>query len=121
MRTIIAGSRTVTDYHHVEQAVRDCGWKPTVVISGTARGADQLGEAWARENAVPLERFPADWDHYGKRAGYVRNKQMAEHADALIVLWDGKSRGTAHMIETANHYGLDIYIHLVYNRVETTP
>lgn len=118
MRTIIAGSRTVTEYHHVEQAVRDCGWYPSVVISGTARGADKLGEEWARENGVPVERFPADWNKYGKRAGYVRNEWMAEEADSLIVLWDGKSKGTAHMIEIANRYGLDIYIHLVYTPVE---
>jgi|ERR1039458_1423661 hypothetical protein len=78
-------------------------WKPTLIISGAARGADALGERWACEHAIPLVRMPADWDAHGRRAGYLRNLEMAKQAQALIALWDGTSRGTAHMIETARN------------------
>jgi YspA, cpYpsA-related SLOG family len=110
MKTIIAGSRTVESYDDIIRAIEAAGWRPTLVISGTARGADRLGERWARENNVPLRQMPADWDRYGKRAGYLRNSAMLEHADALIALWDGQSRGTRHMIETAKDKGLVVFV-----------
>jgi hypothetical protein len=113
MRTIIAGSRDCTDKRQLLAALSACGWVPTVVISGAARGADQLGELWAAEFQVPCERFPADWDRYGKSAGYRRNEQMASAAEALIALWDGESRGTKHMIETAKRKGLKVHVHAV--------
>ena len=72
-----------------------------VIISGTARGADQFGELYARARGFKIERYPADWDTHGKSAGYKRNVEMAENADALVALWDGKSRGTKHMLDIA--------------------
>jgi hypothetical protein len=113
MRTIIAGSRGCTDYYTLLIALGKCGWTPTVVISGTARGADQLGEQWAKEHNVPLELFPADWEKHGKAAGYLRNVKMAEHAEALLAIWDGTSKGTRHMIDIANKQGLRMYVHKV--------
>ena len=113
MRTIIAGSRDCTDERHLVEALMSCGWTPTVVISGAARGADSLGEAWAKQTNTRCERFPADWALYGKRAGYLRNEQMAAKAEALIALWDGKSKGTKHMIEAAQRKGLRVYVYLV--------
>ena len=113
MRTIIAGSRNCTDMDQLLQAISVCGWKPTVVISGTARGVDKLGERWASEQNILCERFPADWNAYGKSAGYKRNEQMANNAEALIALWDGESKGTQHMIEIARRKGLRIYTHMV--------
>lgn len=115
MRTIIAGSRGLASYNTMLRAIDAIrpNWTPTVVVSGTAQGADRLGERWANENGVPVERFPADWDRYGKRAGYLRNEQMADHAEALLALWDGKSRGTKHMIDIANRKGLLIYVYRV--------
>jgi len=79
------------------------------IVSGRARGIDILGERYAKENNLKLKLFPADWDQYGKRAGYLRNKQMAEYADALILIWDGKSRGSQMMLELAKQYKLKIY------------
>lgn len=111
MRTIIAGSRDCTDPDQLLAALAKCGWTPSMIISGAARGADRLGEIWAAENNISCERFPADWDHYGKTAGYQRNEQMANNAEALIALWDGKSRGTRHMIDIARQKGLRIYVH----------
>jgi hypothetical protein len=110
MRTIIAGSRTITNYDDFLRAIAAAPWKPTAVISGAARGADALGERWARENNIPLLRMPADWNKHGNRAGFVRNIEMAARAEALIAVWDGRSRGTAHMIETAQNRGLRIFV-----------
>ena len=114
-RVIIAGSRTFSNY----QLLRDsCNsllsekqrTHTVVIISGTAQGADRLGEHYARERGFQLRRFPADWDRNGKAAGIIRNAQMADNADALIAFWDGKSRGTKNMIETAKKKGLAIRI-----------
>ena len=113
MRTIIAGSRGVTDPEVVFEAVRQSGIKPSVVISGGARGVDRLGEIWAETYRLPFERYPAQWKLDGKSAGYKRNEIMAYVADALIAVWDGKSRGTKHMIDTAQRIGLQTYVYKV--------
>jgi len=113
MKTIIAGSRDGTTYAHLVSALSKCGWVPSVVISGGARGADSIGEAWAAKNKIPVERFPADWERLGKRAGYLRNIQMACRAQALIAIWDGVSRGTENMIDIAEEKGLRIYVHRI--------
>jgi Protein of unknown function (DUF2493). len=75
-------------------------WPVDEVVSGTARGADTAGEAWAEHHGVPVERFPADWDEHGKSAGPIRNQEMADYADAVVAIWDGKSSGTHNMIRT---------------------
>ena len=59
-----------------------------------------LGAEWAANHGVPLQHFPAYWDKYGKSAGFIRNAEMGEYADALIAFWDGVSPGTKHMIQT---------------------
>jgi len=110
MRTIIAGSRTCNDYELVKCVIENSNFNPTVVISGTARGVDQLGEKWAKENNVALERYPAQWDKHGKSAGYKRNIEMARNADALIAVWFKKSHGTKHMIDVAEQFNLKIYV-----------
>lgn len=101
MRTIIAGSRSITDYSVVQAAMREIAWAPSVVLSGCAKGVDQLGEQWAFENGLGVERYWAQWTLLGKRAGFCRNVEMAMAADALVAIWDGKSNGTRHMIQTA--------------------
>ncbi len=110
MRTIIAGSRSITDYSALQDAMRESAWVPSVVICGRARGVDTLGEQWAAENNLPVEYFYPQWTLLGKRAGMVRNVEMAQVADALVALWDGKSRGTAHMIQTAARFGLVVAV-----------
>jgi hypothetical protein len=109
MRTIIAGSRTIQDYAGLEFAINNCGWKITEVVCGMARGVDTLGHDWAENNGVPCKEFPADWDTYGRRAGFVRNTAMAENADALILMWDGKSPGSKMMKDIALKKGLKFY------------
>lgn len=114
-RVIIAGSRDFSDYGLLQQKCDDLlsakrQSREIVIVSGTARGADQLGERYARERGYKIQRFPADWDRDGKAAGPIRNAKMAANADALIAFWDGESRGTKNMIATAGRRGLDVRI-----------
>lgn len=81
-----------------------------VIISGHASGADALGERYAQERGFLLETYPADWKVLGKADGPIRNAKMAEVADALIAFWDGKSRGTKNMIDTATKRGLKVAV-----------
>ena len=111
MRVIIAGSRSIDDPIDIRQAVRQSGFIVSEVVSGGARGADRLGEYWAEENGVPCQRFPADWETFGKPAGIIRNVAMAKYADALIAIWDGRSNGTKHMIDTATGHGLQVFVY----------
>ena len=110
MRTIIAGSRGIHAY--VKEAVEASGFEITRVISGGARGVDRSGEDWAAQNNIPVTQYIPDWDNIGKSAGYRRNSVMARNADALIAIWDGKSKGTAHMIEEAKKRHLKVYVHI---------
>lgn len=110
MRTIIAGSRSIDSIDAVRVAVSFCGWIPSVVISGCAAGVDLLGEQWAKENGIPIEKFPAEWNKFGKSAGPIRNGQMANAAEALIAVWDGSSSGTKNMIEQATKKGLKVSV-----------
>lgn len=110
MKTIIAGSRTITDYAAIEAAVTASGFTITQVVSGCARGVDRLGEQWGYAHDVPIARFPADWKRYGRQAGPLRNNEMAVYADALIAVWDGESIGTKHMISAAHARGLQVFV-----------
>lgn len=111
MKVIIAGSRDAPA-HAVRRAIEECPWSGEIslVISGTASGADLEGEKWAEEHGIQVERYPAPWRAFGRGAGPVRNKKMAENADALIAVWDGRSRGTEHMIELAREHGMRVFV-----------
>ena len=113
MKVIIAGSRNLENYLLVVQAMQRCGYDITEVVSGCATGVDTLGERWARSNNLPIKEMPANWNRDGSAAGPIRNRKMAENAEALIALWDGKSRGTKNMIETAQKLGLMVYVKMV--------
>lgn len=114
-RLIIAGSRNISvSPKHVFAALDQVDWPVTHVVSGCARGADRLGEHYARSRNLSVDQFPADWDTFGKSAGARRNKQMLEHSDALFAIWDGKSRGTQHMINITRTAGKPVRI---YNTV----
>ncbi len=116
MKTIIAGCRDVDDFGIVDAALTEFYYQhgcPTEVVSGAAMGADMLGERWAKLHFIPVARFPANWDEHGKAAGPIRNRQMAEYADALVAVWDGKSKGTKNMIDEATKRGLVVHIHRI--------
>lgn len=82
----------------------------TEIVSGGAKGADRCGEFVGSLFNIPVKKFIPDWDGLGKRAGYVRNAEMAEYADALLAFWDKKSKGTKHMIDTATKKGLHVKV-----------
>ena len=114
-KIIIAGGRDFMDYNLLKEKTNKILQEKKVthkivIISGCARGADTLGLRYASENTFDVEEYPADWDKYGKKAGYVRNVEMAENADALIAFWDGKSKGTKHMIDIAKERNLPIRV-----------
>ena len=126
IKIIIAGTRTFSDYTSLcniiytilNKYVYNKGYnkEQIIIVCGKAQGADTLGEKYAKENSIDIKYFPADWDTYGKSAGYIRNKQMAEYASsekgygALIAFWDGKSKGTKLMIDLAKQYHLKTFI-----------
>jgi hypothetical protein len=110
MKVIIAGSRTFNDYELLKRVCNETLTTITEIVSGTANGADKLGERYAKEKGYSIKQFPADWNKHGKSAGYIRNKQMAEYADALIAFWDGKSKGTKHMIDLAKYHKIKVKI-----------
>ncbi|MFA5623272.1 MAG: DUF2493 domain-containing protein, partial [Candidatus Dojkabacteria bacterium] len=110
---IIAGSRGITDYEEVKQAYIQADLPIRTIVSGKANGVDTLGEKLAKELKVPVLEYPADWDKYGKSAGYVRNKEMAVVADALIAIWDGESKGTKNMIDIMRYMGKKVFIRTV--------
>lgn len=125
LRVIIAGGRDFDDFPKLmnssiaiisEITKKKDELDKIRIISGTERGADKLGEQYAKVAGYELSKFAADWDNLGKRAGYIRNGEMAKFAveddnyGVLIAFWDGKSRGTKHMIDLANKYGLEIHI-----------
>lgn len=115
-KVIIAGGR---DFNNYELLKKKCDYylstaikngDKIIIVSGTAKGADTLGERYAKERGFGIERHPANWEQYGKKAGYLRNAEMTDVADALIAFWDEKSRGTGHMINLAKERKLLIRI-----------
>lgn len=112
MKIIIAGGRMFNDYNKLKESCDNIlvNQKDVEIVSGTAAGADKLGERYAQEKGYEVKKFPAQWDLYGKSAGYRRNQEMAEYADGLIAFWDGKSKGTKHMIDIAEKGGLKVRV-----------
>jgi len=112
MKIIIAGGRDFDDYEMLCRRVDNILSRQTEIeiVSGRAKGADQLGERYAKERGYIIKMFPADWNTYRKAAGYIRNTEMAEYADALIVFWNYRSKGTEHMINIAREENLLIRI-----------
>lgn len=117
-RVIVAGSRNFNDYKLLRKTLSeylsDIDRDQIEIISGGAKGADTLGEMFARRNDLKLTRFPADWDTYGKSAGFRRNAEMAKYAaeeqGMVFAFWDGQSKGTKHMIELGKNVGLSVYV-----------
>ena len=113
MKVIIAGGRDFNDYETLKKV---CDFmlqnqSKIEVISGTAKGADSLGERYAIEKEYTTKQFPVEWDKYDRAAGYKRNKEMAEYADALIAFWDNKSKGTGYMIDLAKENNLKVKVY----------
>ncbi len=114
MKVIIAGGRSYSQFYKMigkmDMFLSKCNNLDIEIVSGTAVGADKLGEDYAELREYKVKRFPADWDKFGKGAGFKRNTEMAEYADALVAFWDGQSRGTMHMINIAKKKGLQVKV-----------
>ena len=118
MKVIIAGSRDldINTWEHMEKlvdfAINNCGFNITQIITGCARGIDRIGAntgayLYGDDNVIG---FPANWEKYGKSAGFIRNAEMAKRGDMLVAFWDGKSKGTKHMIDLAKRHGLNVVV-----------
>ena len=104
MKLAIIGSRTFNNYGLLQETLEQYKSKITLVVSGAAKGADSLGERWAIKNNIKTLIFPADWEKYGKRAGFIRNEDIIKNCDAVIAFWDEISRGTAHSLSLCEKY-----------------
>lgn len=115
MRCIIAGGRGFTDYQRLKNFMDKSPYEITEVVCGKAKGADTLGEKWGLENSIPIKYFIPDWENLGRKAGFLRNKDMGDYANEfgnglLVAFWDKKSRGTKSMIEYAESIGLTVKV-----------
>lgn len=117
MKVIIAGSRTLSpscegiiEYMYDSLLISNDTWEQfTEVVSGGAKGVDTAAEHFAKWTEKKFTIFPADWDTYGKSAGHIRNKQMAEYGDVLLLIWDGESRGSANMKQNMEKLKKPVY------------
>lgn len=113
MKTIIAGSRDVTPEefsHGLEQLPKKVIESITEVVSGLARGPDSYGKSWAESLGLPVTGFKPDWDSLGKKAGIMRNIDMGDYSDQALVFWDGKSKGSNHMISYMRKKNKPVYV-----------
>lgn len=115
MKLIVAGGRDFTDTNRMIDELQKLVESGEItdspeLVCGMARGADLTAYNLWNEAGMVIHEFPADWDRLGKRAGYVRNTEMAEFADTLVAFWDGKSKGTRHMIDIMNRLNKPVYV-----------
>lgn len=128
-RVIVAGGRDFNDYGLLKRKMDIILKNVTdkvVIVSGTASGADKLGERYAIEKGYTIDPYPADWTNmnvqpcvskkrkdgaiYNALAGHNRNILMIKNSDVAVFFWDEKSTGTKHCIENAKDHGLKIRI-----------
>ena len=117
IKLIVAGGRDCTDEQVLFRALKKFPElsEPDEIVCGMAKGADYLGFNWATCLDIPIAKFPADWNRHGRKAGPLRNIEMGDYADVLLALWDGKSRGTKHMIEYMRKLNKPVFIYY-YNQ-----
>ena len=113
-RIIISGSRNYNDYYYFEKKVNKMlstlDKTDLEIVSGCAIGPDTMAIRYAKENNIPIKRFPAEWSKYGKGAGMIRNELMAAYSTHCIAFWDRASRGTENMIIQAKKKDLKLRI-----------
>lgn len=110
---LVAGSRGFNNYallkEKLDYFLKNQTDKNIHIVSGGARGADTLAERYAKERGYEMHVFPANWDRFGKSAGYRRNEQMHKFIAQFpkrgcVCFWDGKSKGTKHNFELCKNY-----------------
>lgn len=115
MKLIVAGGRDFTDTNRMIADLQKLVESGEItdspeLVCGMARGADMLAYSLWTNNRMPIHNFPANWNKHGKSAGYKRNQEMGEFADAAVCFWDGNSKGTKHMIDIMNRLNKPVYI-----------
>lgn len=112
MKLAVIGSRTFNDYPRLKMSldVYNTLYPITLIVSGGARGTDSLAERYAEEKGIPMQIFPAQWNKYGRSAGYKRNRDIIMACDKVYAFWDMKSTGTGNSIELAKKLGKPVSI-----------
>ena len=115
-RIVIAGCRDFDNYDIAKICIEHAIFRirseyRLIFFSGGCRGADRMGERFARENGFEVRYFFANWKLFGRSAGPIRNEQMARNCDCVICFWDGRSRGTKNMIDLARQYGKKLRVY----------
>ena len=110
MRTIIAGSRSITNYEEVKKYLYVYREDISKVLCGCAKGVDEIRKQFAYEYTIPIEYYPADWNKYGKQAGFIRNQDIIDNCDGVIAFWDEKSNGTRDSLNKAKNQNKPIKI-----------
>jgi hypothetical protein len=114
MKVIIAGTRTLfPSLELMDACIQNCGFNVTEIVEGGAPGVDTVARDYANVMDIPVKEFEAKWDQYGGMAGPMRNREMAQYADALILIWDGNSPGSKSMKKIAMELNLPIYEHII--------
>lgn len=110
---LICGSREWRDRLAIFEALFPLVGKATLVIHGAARGADTIGGEVARELGIPVHEFPADWDRYGKGAGYIRNSRMLKEGqpDLVLAFTEELVGGTGQMVKLARKADVEVRVH----------
>lgn len=109
-RLLVCGSRNITDKDWIYSQIESYWYEhlacysDPIMIEGAARGVDLIAKTYAVENNWKIEEYPAEWDKYGKSAGYIRNDIMVKKADEVLILWDRESKGTKHDIDLCKKY-----------------
>lgn len=99
-KIIVAGSRSLNNKHYIYSVLYSLiDPETSEIVSGGASGPDSIALEFAKEFRISWKLFLADWQKYGNGAGIRRNKEMGEYADSLVAFWNGKSKGTKHMID----------------------
>lgn len=110
MKIAILGTRTFNDVSYFESVIGSIISEDDTIISGGARGTDSLAEKYAYDHNIPIQIFKADWNKYGKAAGFIRNDEIWRETDIGVIFWDGESKGTAHSIQLAEKYQKNLLI-----------
>ena len=114
MKLLICGSRTITDYNLLLEALRESGYEPTSLISGGSRGVDTLAERYAEEAGLPITVVRPDYAKYkGRRASIIRNCEMVQACDAVLAVHDGASRGTRFTYEYGRKKNKPVYVKVI--------
>lgn len=121
MKVIVAGSRHFSDKAFIREVLDDSPFPITELVCGMARGVDSIARDWAIDNDIPVKEFPAAWELYGKRAGGMRNLEMAKYGDAAIVMMLDSSKGSASMIKIGLQKNLQMFILNINSLMEYTP